>query len=227
VGHRGPPLPPAKYRRPSKIVPNSNRLWKLLKIAEFRTPTPQDVRKKGSIALKLPPVRNCFTLAMANKLVVITNSLKVTKIMKILLYEMKFLLPNYSCLHNPWLGGYRPQIPVLSVLNWICWTPPPNKIPGYATAQTHVWLRTDCIWITAATKQHCIETFLHKVLTGNISVGHRSGGEWNDTWHWTERWIVVFWNTKQQQQPQLLPHFLPNRIPRRGLYCKYNNYTVH
>jgi len=29
---------------------------------------------------------------------------------------MKFLVPNYSCLQNPWLGGYRPQIPVLSVL---------------------------------------------------------------------------------------------------------------
>ena len=46
---------------------------------------------------------------------------------------MKFLVPNYSCLQNPWLGGYRPQIPVLSVLNRICWTPPPKKIPGYAT----------------------------------------------------------------------------------------------
>ena len=29
---------------------------------------------------------------------------------------MKFLVPNYSCLQNPWLGGYRPQIPVLSVV---------------------------------------------------------------------------------------------------------------
>ena len=29
---------------------------------------------------------------------------------------MKFLVPNYSCLQNSWLGGYRPQIPVLSVL---------------------------------------------------------------------------------------------------------------
>ena len=37
---------------------------------------------------------------------------------------MKFLVPNYSCLQNPWLGGYHPRIPVLSVLNWICWTPP-------------------------------------------------------------------------------------------------------
>jgi len=33
-----------------------------------------------------------------------------------LLYEMKFLVPNYNCLQNPWLGGYCPQIPVLSVL---------------------------------------------------------------------------------------------------------------
>ena len=46
--------PPPKFRRPSKIVPNSTWLWKLLKIAEFRTPTPQDVRKKGSKILKLP-----------------------------------------------------------------------------------------------------------------------------------------------------------------------------
>ena len=53
---------------------------------------------------------------MTNKLVVIINSLKVPKIKKILLYEMKFLVPNYSCLQNPWLGGYRPQIPFLFVL---------------------------------------------------------------------------------------------------------------
>ena len=53
---------------------------------------------------------------MTNKLVVIINSLKVLKIKNILLYEMKFLVPNYSCLQNPLLGGYRPHIPVLSVL---------------------------------------------------------------------------------------------------------------
>ena len=29
---------------------------------------------------------------------------------------MKFLVPNYSCIQNPWLGGYRPQIPVLFAL---------------------------------------------------------------------------------------------------------------
>ena len=83
---------------------------------------------------------------MTNKLVVIINSLKVPKIKKILLYEMKYLVPNYRCLQNPWLGGYRPQIPVLSVLNWICWTPPPNKIPGYATAvirTLYIYVRKD------------------------------------------------------------------------------------
>ena len=74
---------------------------------------------------------------MTNKLVVIINSLKVPKIKKILLYEMKFLVPNYSCLQSPWLGGYRLQIPVLSVLcpqlDLLNNPPLPKKIPGYAT----------------------------------------------------------------------------------------------
>jgi len=95
--------PPPKFQRPYKIVPNSIRLWKRLKIAEFRTPTTEDVPKKGSKILKLLPVRNCFTLVMTNKLVVIINSLKVPKIKKILLCEMKFLVPNYGCLHKPCL----------------------------------------------------------------------------------------------------------------------------
>jgi len=51
---------------------------------------------------------------MTDKLVVIINSLKVPKIKNILLYEMKFFVPNYCCLQNPWLGRCRPppQIPV-------------------------------------------------------------------------------------------------------------------
>jgi len=133
------PPPPPKFRRPSKIMPNSTRLWTVKKNAEFRTPTPQDVRKKGSKILKLPPVRNCFTSAMTNKLVVIINSLKVPKIMKILLYEMKFLVPNFSCLQNPWLGGLPPPdpnslCPQPNLLN----PPPPNEIPVYATETAQV-----------------------------------------------------------------------------------------
>jgi len=56
--------------------------------------------KKGSKILKLLSVRSYFTLAMTNKLVVNINILKVLKIKKFLLYEMKFLIPNYSCLQN-------------------------------------------------------------------------------------------------------------------------------
>ena len=73
---------------------------------------------------------------MKNKLVVIINILKVPKIKKILLHEMKFLVPNYSWLPpEPLIRGYGPQIPVLSVLcpqlNLL--NPPRKKIPGYAT----------------------------------------------------------------------------------------------
>jgi len=57
--------------------------------------------KKAVKILKLPPVCNCFTLAMTNKLVVIISRLKAPKVKKILLYEIKFLVPNYSCLQNP------------------------------------------------------------------------------------------------------------------------------
>jgi len=59
-----------------------------VKTVEFRTPTPQDVRKKCTKILKLPSVRSSFTIAMTNKLVFIINSLKVPEIKKILPYEM-------------------------------------------------------------------------------------------------------------------------------------------
>ena len=110
-GGRGFNPPPRNSEDPPKWCQTQPDCEKLLKIAEFRTPTPQDVRIKGSKILKLPPVRNCFTLAMTNKLVVIINSLKVPKIKKILLYEMKFVIPNYSCLQNSWLGGLPPPDP--------------------------------------------------------------------------------------------------------------------
>ena len=50
---------------------------------------------------------------------------------------MKFLVPNYSCLQNPWLGGLPPPDPrSFCPVNWICLTPLPNKIPEYATVST-------------------------------------------------------------------------------------------
>ena len=53
---------------------------------------------------------------------------------------MKILLTNYSCLQNPRLGGYCPQIPVLSVLcsqlNLL--SPPPEQNSWLR----HSWLGT-------------------------------------------------------------------------------------
>jgi len=58
-----------------------------------------------------------YCICNANKLVVMNINLKVPKKEKNLLYEMKFLVPNYSSLQNLWLVGYLPQIPDLSVLS--------------------------------------------------------------------------------------------------------------
>ena len=85
---------------------------------------------------------------MTNKLVVIINSLKVPKIKKILLYEMKFLVPNYSCLQSPWLGGYRPQIPVLFFLcpqlNLLNPPSPRTKFLGTPLLRTDIFIRRVC-----------------------------------------------------------------------------------
>ena len=141
-----PPEIPKVFQNRTKFNP----IVKTVKNCWIRTPKPKDVRKKGSKILKLPPVRNCFTLAMTNKLVVFINSLKVPKIKKILLYEMKFLVPNYSCLQNPWLKGYRPQIPVLSILcpqlNLLNPPPEQNSWVRHRTvySQCHAKLHTFC-----------------------------------------------------------------------------------
>jgi len=73
---------------------------------------------------------------MTNQLLVIINSLKVPKIKKILLYDMKFLVPNYSCLQNPWLWGCRPQIPVLSIL-----CPQVNLLNPHPPPEQNSWVR--------------------------------------------------------------------------------------
>ena len=73
----------------------------MLKIAEFRTPTPQDVREKGSKILKLPPVRNCFTLAIRNKLVVIIIVLKYQKLRKFYYMKLNFLYQITAASRTP------------------------------------------------------------------------------------------------------------------------------
>ena len=48
------PAPPRNSEGPPKLCQTQPDLRKLLKFAEFRTPTPQDVRKKGSKIQQLP-----------------------------------------------------------------------------------------------------------------------------------------------------------------------------
>ena len=73
---------------------------------------------------------------MTNKLVVVIKCLKVPNIKKILLYEMKFRVPNYSLPPEPLTRGLTPTDPrslcPLSSTEFV--DPPPEKIPGYATA---------------------------------------------------------------------------------------------
>ena len=139
--------PPPNFRRTTKIVPNSTRFWKMLKTVEFRTPTPQDVQKKGSKISKLPPVRNCFTLAMTNKLVVIINSLKVPKIKKMFTVWHEISCIKLQLPSEPLTRGLPPPDPrslwPLSSTEFV--EPPPrNKIPGYATAHKTGILTVEC-----------------------------------------------------------------------------------
>ena len=44
--------------------------------------------------------------------------------------KLNFLYQITAASRTPDKGGYRPQIPVLSVLNWIYWTPLRTKFLG-------------------------------------------------------------------------------------------------
>jgi len=102
---------------------------------------------------------------MTNKLVVIINSLKVPKIKKILLYKMKFLVPNYSCLQNPWLGSYHPQFHFLSVLNWICWTPPWTEFLGMPLSHSALAEDSGLVGCGTVSSDHVAFVFKGQQLT--------------------------------------------------------------
>jgi hypothetical protein len=109
-GGWGVQKPPTKFRslaKSNRIGNWAENVWCSysnslisLKVAEFRTPTPQDVQKESSKILK-PPVRNCFTLAMTNKLVVIINSLKYQKWRKFYYIKWNFLYQITAASRTP------------------------------------------------------------------------------------------------------------------------------
>ena len=88
--------------------------------------------KKGSETLKLPPVYNCFTLKMTNKLVVIINSRMYQKLRKFYYMKCNFLYQITAASRTPDQGATIPRSPFsLSSTEFV--DPPPKKIRGYAT----------------------------------------------------------------------------------------------
>ena len=86
-----------------------NPIWKLLKIAEFRMPTPKDVQGKRQLNSKTTAGLQLFY---------INNEISCTKLQ----------LPPEPLTRG--LPSPRSPFSLSSVLNWICWTPPRTKFLG-------------------------------------------------------------------------------------------------
>ena len=67
---------------------------------------------------------------------------------------------------------------------------------------TYIWLRRDCTWIVVATKWYRewnISTQMWSIAKCWLDIcewGCRPGGDWADTWRWTERFTGIFLNRK-------------------------------
>jgi len=117
VAHRGgggsktPTTPkiPKALQNGAKLNPIVKRSLKLLNLGRQH---PKMLGKKGSTILKLPSVRNCFTLAMTNKLVVIINSLKVPKIKKNFTIQNEISCTKLQLPPEPLTRGLPPPDPL-------------------------------------------------------------------------------------------------------------------
>jgi len=72
-------------------------------------------------------------------------------------YEMKFLVPNYSCLQNPWLWGYCPSetrslCPQLNLLN-----PARKKFLGTPLVWHDGLLTSGCVTFGMLTHTHYVK----------------------------------------------------------------------
>ena len=136
----GVQTPPPKFRSFDKAEPNFQFRGKYIRnnLTRIRlSPIFWVVSWKALPASYDPPKWYFFSLQGMT-----WRKHKVPKIKKILPYEMKFLVPNYSCLQNLWLGDYHPQIPVLSALcpqlNLL--NPPRKKFLGTPLVESTEWL---------------------------------------------------------------------------------------
>ena len=65
-----------------------------------------------------------------------------------------------------------------------------------------------------------------EVLTGYLSFGRRPGGDWANTWHWTEN-FRSFFSKRKLYQRQLLLNFIAYRISRGSFDYKYIVHAEH
>ena len=104
----------------------------------------------------------------------------------------------------------------------------------YATSVSILWriwvytcLHTpDCVEIVyelpllpnnTASETFYINTERCEMLTWYLTLGPWPGPDWANTWQWTTC-SKIFLSYKKYQRPQLLPHFVRYRIPRRELH---------
>ena len=114
---------------------------------------------------------------------------------------MKFLVPNYSCLQNPWLGGCRPQIPVLSVL---C---PQLNLLNPPTPKKKSWVRH---WFEPTVSVSDIETgSVNRSIIQQLVAGQCTEGK----------------TVNKHLATQFLPHSRPLEV--RHLWITWSSHSFH
>ena len=101
----GGQIPFPKFRRPSKIVPNSTLLWNVFnKNAEFKAPTPHDDRGEGGLGGQPPPTFPKFRRPSK----IVPNSTRLWNVFKEI---AEFKTPKPHDDRGGGLGGQPPHLP--------------------------------------------------------------------------------------------------------------------
>ena len=148
----------------------------------------------------------CVTIVAVEKAMTITNSeclfahLGIQHAMRVhLIVRVRGYVSNAKWVREIKENGTRHSLLPRSVLFLV-----PNRVCIFWRTCAHIHI-SDCVQtvheLPLLPNINASETFLHKterceVLTGYLSLGCRSGGDWANTWHWTERSTVLLSNRK-------------------------------
>jgi hypothetical protein len=129
------------------------------------------------------------------------------KLSRLQKWTQKFHSPTAG-LTNPWHAGrfiwHAAFTAVLNLVYFFCPTPSLH-------CAEHVYIHTYRLYMNYR------ETFLHRserceLLTGYLSMGRRSDGDWANMGHWAERFTVCLWTGSGSSTVTAtfcyLPHFL-------------------